>query len=175
MVKTGIPFMFDDKTGSLSDSSFVDYYGRMSLLLRCTSRDTDGASQYVIYNSNVMRHDMPVATLEYGAAGALGDITTIGPGGSPQTQPMTSFLVEVGGYATALPSSYALALSTCAHARSCFCEKSRSSRHRKFIASDGKEYSWIWRMHTAEDLEWTVSSSGTPGVLFFFLNEAGFF
>jgi hypothetical protein len=167
MVKTGIPFMLEDKTGSLSNSNFVDLYGRMSLLLRCTSRDTDGASQYSIYNLNLMRHDMPVATLEYGAAGALGDITTIGPGGSPQTQPMAAFLVEVGGYATSLPSSYSLALNTCAHtARSCFCEKSRSSRHRKFIASDGNEYSWIWRMNTDEGLEWSVSNSGTPDVSF---------
>jgi len=166
MVKTGIPFMLEDKTGSLSNSNFTDLYGRMSLLLRCTSRDPDGASQYAIYNLNLMQHDTPVATLEYGAAGALGDITTIGPGGSPQTQPMAAFLVEVGGYATALPSSYSLALNTCAHTRSCFSGKSRSPRHRKFIASDGKEYSWIWRMHTDEDLEWSVSNSGTPSVFF---------
>jgi len=123
MVKTGIPFMLEDETGSLSNSNFIDFYGRMSLFLCCTSRDTDGASQHAIYNLNLMRHDMPVVTLEYGAAGALGDIITIGPGGSPQTQPMTAFLVEVGGYATALPSSYSLALNTCAHTRSCFCEK----------------------------------------------------
>ena len=118
MVKTGIPFMLEDNSGSLSSSNFTDLYGRMSLCLRCTRRDPDGASQYTIYNLDSMQRDIPVATLEYGAAGALGDITTIGPGGSPQTQPMAAFLVEVGGYATALLPSYSHSLNTCAHTRS---------------------------------------------------------
>ena len=30
-------------------------------------------------------------------------------------------------------------------------------RHRKFTASDGREYSWSWRTSTQEDLEWSVS------------------
>jgi hypothetical protein len=121
MVKTGIPFMLEDWSGSLSSSTFIDLYGRMSLILRCTRRDPDGASQYAIYNSDSTQRDMPVATLEYGAAGALGDITTIGPGGSPQTQPMAAFLVEVGGYATVLLSSYSLSLNTGTHTRPRLC------------------------------------------------------
>jgi hypothetical protein len=121
MVKTGIPFMLEDRSGSLSSSTFTDLYGRMSLLLRCTRRDPDGASQYAIYNLDSTQRDMPVATLEYGAAGALGDITTIGPGGSPQTQPMAAFLVEVGGYATVLLSSYSLSLNTGTHTRPRLC------------------------------------------------------
>jgi hypothetical protein len=119
MVKTGIPFMLEDKSGSLSSSNFTDLYGRMSLLLRCTRRDPNGASQYAIHNLDSTQRDMPVATLEYGAAGALGEITTIGIGGSPQTRPMAAFLVEVGGYATVLPSSYSLALNSGVHIRSC--------------------------------------------------------
>jgi len=144
MVKTGIPFMLEDRSGSLSSSTFTDLYGRMSLLLRCTRRDPDGASQYAIYNLDSTQRDMPVATLEYGAAGALGNITTIGPGGSPQTQPMAAFLVEVGG---------------------------RSPRHRKFIASDGKEYSWFWRMNTDEDLEWSCVNTSGQTVAWYALGE----
>lgn len=117
MVKTGIPFMLEDRSGSLSGSEFVDLYDRMSLRLRCTRRDPDGASQYGVYNDFSPRYDIPVVTLEYGAAGALGTITTIGPGGSSRTQTMTAFLVEIGGYATAphcsLRSLYTHALMQC--------------------------------------------------------------
>jgi hypothetical protein len=39
--------------------------------------------------------------------------------------------------------------------------RNHSSRHRKFTASDGKEYSWSWRTNTRENLEWSVSTSET--------------
>jgi hypothetical protein len=97
MVKTGIPFMLEDRSGSLSGSEFVDLYDRMRLCVHCMRRDPDGASQYGIYNFFSTQNDVPVATLEYGAAGALGNITTIGPGGSSRTQTMAAFLVEAGG------------------------------------------------------------------------------
>ncbi|KAH9957307.1 hypothetical protein BC827DRAFT_1138204 [Russula dissimulans] len=134
MVKTGIPFMLEDKSGSLSGSSFVDLYERMCLLLRCTRRDPDGASQYRVYDVTFEQpilapeatQFLPEATLEYGAAGALGNITIIEPGGSSRTQTMSS-----------------------------------APRHRKFIASDGQEYSWSWRTNTRENLEWScVNASG---------------
>ncbi|KAH9973945.1 hypothetical protein BJV74DRAFT_782611 [Russula compacta] len=146
MVKTGIPFMLEDRSGSLSGSEFVDLYDRMHLRLRCTRRDPDGASQYGVYNM-FSWHDIPVATLEYGAAGALGSITTIGPGGSsegtpqPRTAPFVLF----------------------ARTRSCNVSTSTngSPRHRKFTASDGQEYAWSWRTNTREDLEWScVNASG---------------
>ncbi len=101
MVKTGIPFMLEEKPGFLSGSEFIDLYDRMHLYIRCTRRDHNGASQYGIYNmlDNMYSagNDPPVVTLEYGAAGALGNITTIGPQGSSRTQTMAAFLVEVGG------------------------------------------------------------------------------
>ncbi|KAI0279949.1 hypothetical protein BGY98DRAFT_915279 [Russula aff. rugulosa BPL654] len=132
MVKTGIPFMLHDNTGSLLASNFVDLYDRMILRVACRRRDPDGAAVYEVYNMLSIHHDIPVAFLEYGAAGALGDISLIGPGGSLRTQTMATFLVEVGG-----------------------------PRHRKFIASDGHEYSWSWRTSTEEDLEWScVNASG---------------
>jgi hypothetical protein len=106
MVKTGIPFMLEDRSGSLLGSEFVDLYDRMYLRVRCTRRDTDGASQYGVYNLFSTQPDIPAVTLEYGAAGALGNVTTISPGGSSRTQTMAAFLVEVGGCANALLCSH---------------------------------------------------------------------
>jgi hypothetical protein len=39
--------------------------------------------------------------------------------------------------------------------------RTRRPRHRKFTASDGREYSWSWRTSTQEDLEWSVSITCT--------------
>jgi len=93
--------MLEDRSGSLSGSEFVDLYDRMYLRVCCTRRDADGASQYGVFNM-FSTPDIPVVTLEYGAAGALGNVTTIGPGGSSLTQTMAAFLVEIGGCANAL-------------------------------------------------------------------------
>ncbi|KAF8467991.1 hypothetical protein DFH94DRAFT_638665 [Russula ochroleuca] len=132
MVKTGIPFMLNDRTGSLSGSEFVDLYDRIYLRVCCTHRDSNGASEYGMYNMLARHHEIPVATFQYGAGGALGNITFISSEGSMRTQAMAAFLVEVGG-----------------------------PRHRKFTASDGREYSWSWRTSTQEDLEWScVNANG---------------
>jgi len=156
MVKTGIPFMLHDtSTGSLLESSFVELYDRMNLRVSCTPLDPNGAALYEVYNMLSRCHDIPVAVFEYGAAGALGNISLIGPGGSLRTQAMATFLIEVGGYANPIspfpPHPPPLLLHSCR-----VSEKYRP-RHRKFIASDGHEYSWSWRTSTDEDLEWSVS------------------
>jgi len=144
MVKTGIPFILEDKSGSLSGSQFIDLYDRMHLYMRCTRRDHDGASQYGIYNMFSQESDVPVVTLEYGAAGALGNITTIGPRGSSRTQTMAAFLVEVGG-----------------------------PRHRKFVASDGQEYSWSWRTNAQENHEWSCVNASGQSVAWYVLKVPG--
>lgn len=106
--------MLEDRSGSLAGSEFVDLYDRMHLEVRCTRRGADGARSYGVFNMFSTLPDTPVVTLEYGAAGALGNVTTIGPGGSPRTQTMAAFLVEIGGCANALlcsshsPCSYVL-------------------------------------------------------------------
>lgn len=97
MVKTGIPFMLNDRTGSLSGSEFVDLYDRIYLRVCCTHRDSNGASEYGMYNMLARHHEIPVATFQYGAGGALGNITFISSEGSMRTQAMAAFLVEVGG------------------------------------------------------------------------------
>jgi hypothetical protein len=118
MVKTGIPFMLHDSTGSLLESNFVDLYDRMNLRVY-SSRDPNGAALYKVYNMLSRHHDIPVAVFEYGAAGALGNISLLGPGGSLRTQTMATFLVEVGGYANAIspfpPHPPLLLLNTSAH------------------------------------------------------------
>ena len=120
MVKTGIPFMLHDSTGSLLESNFVELYDRMNLRVSCLSRDPNGAALFEVYNMLSRYHNIPVAVFEYGAAGALGDISLISPGGSLRTQTMAAFLVEVGGYANAIspfPSHPpAFLLHTSAHA-----------------------------------------------------------
>ncbi|KAF8490379.1 hypothetical protein F5888DRAFT_1741913 [Russula emetica] len=141
MVKTGIPFMLHDNTGSLLGSDFVDLYDRMNLRVSCRRRDPDGSALYEVYNMLSIHRDIPIAVFEYGAAGALGTISLIGPGGSLRRQTMAAFLVE----------------------RSCRVSAKHRPRHRKFIASDGHEYSWSWRTGTQEDqdLEWScVNTSG---------------
>jgi hypothetical protein len=96
MARMGLPFMLEDRSGSLSGSEFVDLHDRMYLSFRCRRRDRNGASQYEIYNMR-SQYNFPVATLEYGAAGALGSVTLIGSGGMPRTHTMGTFLAEVGG------------------------------------------------------------------------------
>ena len=110
--------MLHDSTGSLLASNFFDLYDRIKLRVALRRRDPDGAALYEVYNMLLRYHDIPVAVFEYGAAGALGNISLIGPEGSLQTQTMAAFLVEVGGYANAitLPPSPPLLLHASAHA-----------------------------------------------------------
>ncbi|KAI0249634.1 hypothetical protein BJV78DRAFT_657752 [Lactifluus subvellereus] len=144
MARMGLPFMLEDRSGSLSGSEFVDLHDRMYLSLRCRRRDANGASQYEIYNMRSKQYNFPVATLEYGVGGALGSVTLIGPGGMPRTHTMGTFLAEVGG-----------------------------SRHRKFTASDGKEYSWSWRTNMRENLEWSCVGANGQTVAWYALKVPG--
>jgi hypothetical protein len=98
MLKIGIPFMLNDRTGSLSGSLFADLYDRLCLKVRCTHRDSDGASEYAVYNMLSRHTEIPVAMFQYGAGGALGSITTIDSSASFRTHTIATFLVEVGGY-----------------------------------------------------------------------------
>jgi hypothetical protein len=97
MARMGLPFMLEDKSGSLSGSDFVDLHDRMYLSLRSRRRDRSGASQCDIFNMRSKQFNYPAATLEYGMGGVLGSITLIGPGGMPRTHTMDTFLAQVGG------------------------------------------------------------------------------
>ena len=112
--------MLHDSTGSLLESNFIELYDRMNLRVSCLSHDPNGAALYEVYNMLSRYHNIPVAVFEYGAAGALGNISLNGPGGSLRTQTMAAFLVEVGGYANAIspfpPHPPPLLVHTSAHA-----------------------------------------------------------
>ncbi|KAI9455241.1 hypothetical protein BJY52DRAFT_656577 [Lactarius psammicola] len=140
-----LPLMLSDRTGSVFGSEFTELYGRMYLCVRRTCRDSDGATQYGIYNTPVTPFNSPTATLNYGAGGALGTVTFTGPGGSARTHTMSSFLTVVGG-----------------------------PRHRKFTGSDGNEYIWGWRTNTQDSLEeWTCVKSNGDTVAWYALGVPG--
>lgn len=140
-----LPLMFSDRTGSPFSSEFTELYDRMSLCVRRTRRDRDGATQYAIYDFFVTPFEAPIATLDYGAGGALGTVTFIGSGSSARTHEMSSFLTVVGG-----------------------------PRHRKFTASDAKEYTWGWRTNTQDSLEeWTCVNSDGDSVAWYALCVPG--
>jgi hypothetical protein len=103
MVKTGIPFMLHEHTSVLLGSEFVDLYERMYLRVFCRRRDPDGVALYEVHDRHLKDSDIPAAIFEYGAAGALGSISFIGPdSGSLRTHTMAAFLVEVRGYANTI-------------------------------------------------------------------------
>ncbi|KAH9025654.1 hypothetical protein EDB84DRAFT_366262 [Lactarius hengduanensis] len=140
-----LPLMFPDRTGSVFGSEFSELYDRMYLCVCRTRHDSDGAAQYGIYDASVTPFNSPVATLDYGAGGALGTVMFVGPGGSPRTHEMSSFLTVVGG-----------------------------PRHRKFTASDEKEYTWGWRTNTQDSLEeWTCVNSNGDTVAWYALGVPG--
>ena len=92
-----LPLMFPDRTGSIYGSEFIELYDRMYLCVHRTRRDSDGATQYGIYNTAVTPFNSPVATLEFSTGDAIGTVTFNGPGGSIRTYVMSSFLTIVGG------------------------------------------------------------------------------
>jgi hypothetical protein len=118
MVKTGIPFMLYESIGLQSGTGFVDLYDRMNYRVCCTRHDSNGAALYEVYSMLAGYINIPLAVLEYGAAGALGNISLMGPEGSYQTQTMAAFLVEVGGCVNATSSFLPHFLHSFAHKRS---------------------------------------------------------
>jgi hypothetical protein len=133
-----LPLMFPDRTGSIYGSEFAELYDRMYLCVRRMRRDSDGTTQYGIYD-NLMQSNSPVATLEFSTGETIGTVTFNGPGGSVRTRAMSSFLTIVGG-----------------------------PRHRKFTASDANEYTWGWRTNTQDSLEeWTCVNSGGETVAWY--------
>jgi hypothetical protein len=91
-----LPLMFPDRTGSIYGSEFAELYDRMYLCVRRMRRDSDGTTQYGIYD-NLMQSNSPVATLEFSTGETIGTVTFNGPGGSVRTRAMSSFLTIVGG------------------------------------------------------------------------------
>ena len=85
--------MLNEKTGSPTE--FADLYDRMYMTV--SRRDRDGGSQYAVYSIHSRESGKPAATFDFGAGGALGNITITDFGGSSRIQTIAAFLVEVGG------------------------------------------------------------------------------
>lgn len=131
----GIPYILEDKTGSIIASQFDDIHDRMRLYIRPIQRNELHAA-YLIYDDS---HPTQSVCLDFNAKNALGTIT-IGAGGGHV--PMGQFLPRVSGYASfALPITQQLIPSP-------------SSRNREFRASDGQTYTWSRTCKA--DREWTV-------------------
>ncbi|KAI9437450.1 hypothetical protein H4582DRAFT_1815566 [Lactarius indigo] len=152
-----LPLMFPDRTGSVFGSEFSELYDRMYLCVCRTRRDSDGAAQYGIYNAPVTPFNSPVATLDYGPGGALGTVTC-------------------RRCLSCVPHHAYCQLCDCADA-SFFSAKSRAVLvpvHRKFTASDEKEYIWGWRTNTQDSLEeWTCVNSNGETVAWYALGVPG--
>lgn len=76
----GMPYLLEDTTGNITDSSFADIFQRMSFNIRCTMRNSD-RSAYMIYDVSAASTRagrgglmVPVACLGFGANGALGTV-----------------------------------------------------------------------------------------------------
>ncbi len=105
----------------MSGSNFIELYDRMNLNVSPMHLNPDGAALYYGMYDRLSQHPTtPVVIFKYGAAGELGNISFVGPGGSLQTQAMAAFLVEVGGYGNAIcpfpPHPLLFLLHTSAHA-----------------------------------------------------------
>lgn len=96
MTNYGLPYLLEDKTGSISGSEFRDLHDRMHLSLKPAQRDASHAA-YLVYEwrnstaANPTHHESTVC-LDFGPHGALG---TISIGAKGRHVPMGQFLSKV--------------------------------------------------------------------------------
>ncbi|KAJ7597626.1 hypothetical protein C8J56DRAFT_920548 [Mycena floridula] len=127
MTHYGIPYFLEDKSGRLSGGEFVDLHDRLRLDYRCTARDSTHTA-YMIYKTNPQSYQSSVPTALI--ALDFGPHNTLGTVSfSPHLSiPMKKYLYK----------------------------GSSGSKSRKFIASDGQEYLWSWRIQ--DNQEWTCTN-----------------
>ncbi|KAF8179575.1 hypothetical protein K438DRAFT_1725829 [Mycena galopus ATCC 62051] len=113
MTRYGIPYIFEDTTGRLTGSEFIDIHDRLRFTVRCTAHDT-AHTAYMVYNTSptVFQSAIPkpVAALNFGPNNALGTISF-----ASVPMPMRKYLVK---------------------------QALRSSKVRRFVGSDGQIYEW---------------------------------
>ena len=72
----GLPFVFEDSTGSLSQTTLSDIYGRVSVNFDLSLSRPDRSVTMIRILSDALTDVLcPNAILEFGRAGALGSIT----------------------------------------------------------------------------------------------------
>jgi hypothetical protein len=142
MTDYGMSYFLEDKSGKLTGSEFVDLNDRMRLVYRCSARDASHTA-YMIYDTTTLAGaSRPLIALDFGPNNQLGTIS-FGPNSS----------MEMKKYLTKLSP-----LGRCASVIKLKCMNNEwytSSKIRKFVASDGQEYRWSWKIKN--DQEWTVS------------------
>ena len=142
MTDYGMSYFLEDRTGKLTGSEFLDLNDRMRLIYRCTARDSTRTA-YMVYDATTSSGaSRPLFALDFGPNNQLGTIS-LGPNVLMEMKKYLTKLSPLGRYAVSfmlkhLPDEYNL-----------------SSRLRKFVASDGQEYRWSWRIK--DNQEWTVS------------------
>lgn len=176
MINRALPYYLEDRTGLFSGSDFDDIYDRMFLRISstpshlsylappaytspsaspspfslmvyvATRRSSPHKEAYGHGDRNIgMRPGEPAVLLQFGPRGALGSATFLGPSGrderekglglaAKETIPMGQWLKKTSMFGGSL--------------------------NRKFRASDGEEYRWLFQ--SAEGQEWTVSTFLAP-------------
>ncbi|EAU90825.2 hypothetical protein CC1G_09302 [Coprinopsis cinerea okayama7 len=136
------PYFLEDRSGRLSGSEFNDIHERLKFSYRC-SRRSSTLCQYTIFETTSPREDACTTPVSVLEYGPNNTLGLVYYGMKPQS--MARYLVKV--------------------------DPEGSSRHRKFVAQDGRTYIWSYRTH--EDHEWTCVDSSGSVVAFYHLKLAG--
>ena len=83
-------FFLEDQRGDMTNSDFVDYYGRMSFNIRCTL-SAGGHNAYAVTDT-LSGSRAALSTLVFGPGNALGTVQY----GQSAHVPMDQYLVKVG-------------------------------------------------------------------------------
>ncbi|KAF8224609.1 hypothetical protein L208DRAFT_475661 [Tricholoma matsutake] len=141
MTNYGMAFFLEDKTGELTGSEFVDLNDRMHLTYRCTARNSTHIA-YMIYDATTSSGaSRPLVALDFGPNNQLGTIS-FGPDSSME---MKKYLTKLSPFG--------------------------SSKVRKFLASDGQEYRWSWRIKDHQ--EWTCTNNRGYLIAYYSLKTPG--
>ncbi|KIM76131.1 hypothetical protein PILCRDRAFT_826645 [Piloderma croceum F 1598] len=143
MTYYGQDYMLEDRTGQLDGSDFEDVHDRVRLTLRCT-QNAQTHTVYMIYDRTrtaAFNFNYPLAVLDFGPNGRLGTVSFK----TGVHTPMKQYLIKVS-------------TTSKVHAR-------------KFIAQDGQEYQWSWRIKPGE--EWTCTNASGYLVACYSLKLAG--
>jgi hypothetical protein len=155
MATYGLPYFLEDKTGKLTGSEFIDIHDRLRLSYRRTTEPSAAQTAYMIFNSGRTPYPGAISNsaliaLAFGSNNDLGTISF----SSRASVPMKKYLVKVSSAGRYVNDRLFFRISNLLYTYSA----------RKFVASDGQEYSWSWR--TQANQEWTVcvafSSSCKP-------------
>ncbi|KAI4520214.1 hypothetical protein K525DRAFT_271011 [Schizophyllum commune Loenen D] len=132
---TSVPYTFEDRTGLLTDTDFDEMYDRAYFKV-CPSNGTPSDTSIMIYEmlhrASRHRDSLPPRhewriRLDFGKDYSLGTIVFA----NGATMPMSRYLKKLSMFG--------------------------SSLHRKFAASDGREYTWSHR--SVPGHEWTCTTS----------------